>query len=159
MYADGWGPEIGFIHITCDSVTNSKVWACAGLVRILAKVLFQPGTEPGDSKSDNGKDGWVLAASLHLEGEQWIQCKLGKQYLWKKVTLSWELNPGPTPIRGDMATVIVSVKSCSDQCHHLRTLIWSHLSLESPPHSAQHRGFGLCCQISSWTHFRTCKNE
>ena len=31
----------------------------------------------------------------------WIQCKLGKQYLLKKVTLPWESNPEPTPIRGD----------------------------------------------------------
>ena len=34
----------------------------------------------------------------------WIQCKLGEQYLWKKVTLPWESNPEPTPIRGDIAT-------------------------------------------------------
>ena len=28
----------------------------------------------------------------------WIQCKLGKQHLVKKVTLPWELNPGPHPV-------------------------------------------------------------
>ena len=39
----------------------------------------------------------------------WIQRKLGKQYLRNKVTLPWESNPGPTPIRGDIATIIVSV--------------------------------------------------
>ena len=39
----------------------------------------------------------------------WIQCKLGKQYLVKKCTLPWESNPGPTPIRGDTATLIASV--------------------------------------------------
>ena len=39
----------------------------------------------------------------------WIQCKLGKQYLVKKFTLPWESNPGPTPIRGELATLIVSV--------------------------------------------------
>ena len=39
----------------------------------------------------------------------WIQCKLGKQYLVKKFTLPWESNPGPTPIRGDTATLIASV--------------------------------------------------
>ena len=27
----------------------------------------------------------------------------------KKVTLPWEPNPGPTPIRGDLATLIASV--------------------------------------------------
>ena len=45
----------------------------------------------------------------------WIQCKLGKQYLVKKFTLPWESNPGPTPIRGDTATLIASVglkKTC-----------------------------------------------
>ena len=39
----------------------------------------------------------------------WIQCKLGKQYLVKKCTLPWESNPGPTPVRGDPATLIASV--------------------------------------------------
>ena len=41
----------------------------------------------------------------------WIRCKLGKQYLVKKFTLPWESNPGPTPIRGDTATLIASVVS------------------------------------------------
>ena len=39
----------------------------------------------------------------------WIQCKLGKQYLLKKFTLPWESNPGPTPNRGDLATLVASV--------------------------------------------------
>ena len=39
----------------------------------------------------------------------WIQSKLGKQYLVKKFTLPWESNPGPTPFRGDTATLIASV--------------------------------------------------
>ena len=39
----------------------------------------------------------------------WIQCKLGKQYLEKKFTLPWESNPGPTPNRGDLATLVASV--------------------------------------------------
>ena len=39
----------------------------------------------------------------------WIQRKLGKQYSVKKFTLPWESNPGPTPIRGELATLIVSV--------------------------------------------------
>ena len=50
-----------------------------------------------------------MAESLHQGLAQWIQCKLGKQYLWKKVTLPWESNPGPTPIRGDPATLVASV--------------------------------------------------
>ena len=51
-----------------------------------------------------------MAESLHMViMAQWIQYKLGKQYLWNKVTLPWESNPGPTPIRGDLATIIVSV--------------------------------------------------
>ena len=29
-----------------------------------------------------------MAESLHQGLAQWIQCKLGKQYLWKKVTFS-----------------------------------------------------------------------
>ena len=55
------------------------------------------------------EDVGVLAESLHLVIDQWIQYKLGKQYLWKKVTQPWESNPGPTPIRGELATIIVSV--------------------------------------------------
>ena len=39
----------------------------------------------------------------------WIQCKLGKQYLVKKFTLPWESNPGPTPIRGGLATILVYI--------------------------------------------------
>ena len=39
----------------------------------------------------------------------WIQCKLGKQYLLNKVTLPWESNPGPSPIRGVIVAIIVSV--------------------------------------------------
>ena len=39
----------------------------------------------------------------------WIQCKLGRQYLVKKFTLPWESNPGPTPNRGDLATLVASV--------------------------------------------------
>ena len=41
----------------------------------------------------------------------WIQGKLGKHYLLKKFTLPWESNPGPTPIRGDPATLVASVGS------------------------------------------------
>ena len=52
--------------------------------------------------------GWVLAESLHLVMDQWIQYKLGKQYLVKKITLPWESNPGPTPIRGGPVTIIAS---------------------------------------------------
>ena len=55
------------------------------------------------------EDVGVLAESLHLVIDQWIQYELGKQYLWKKVTQPWESNPGPTPIRGELATIIVSV--------------------------------------------------
>ena len=51
----------------------------------------------------------LMAESLHQGMAQWIQYKLEKQYLWNKVTLPWESNPGPTPIRGDLATIIVSV--------------------------------------------------
>ena len=28
------------------------------------------------------------------------------QYLWNKVTLPWESDPGPTPTRGDLATIM-----------------------------------------------------
>ena len=51
----------------------------------------------------------LMAESLHQEMAQWIQYKLGMQYLWNKVTLPWESIPGPTPVRGDLATIIVSV--------------------------------------------------
>ena len=49
-----------------------------------------------------------MAESLHPGLAKWIQYKLGKQYLWKKVTQPWESNPGPTPIGGELATIIVS---------------------------------------------------
>ena len=51
------------------------------------------------------KDVGVLAESLHLVTDQWIQYKLGKQYLRKKVAQPWELNPGPTPIRGKLTSI------------------------------------------------------
>ena len=41
--------------------------------------------------------------------DQWIQYKLGKQYLLKENYTTWESNPGPTPIRGDPATLVASV--------------------------------------------------
>ena len=50
-----------------------------------------------------------MAESLHQGLAQWIQCKLGKQYLWKKVTLPWESNPGSTPIWGGLATILVYI--------------------------------------------------
>ena len=58
---------------------------------------------------------WLLewmAESLHPgRMTQWIQYKLGKQYLWeKKVTQPWESNPGPTPIRGELATLRGAIK-------------------------------------------------
>ena len=55
------------------------------------------------------EDVGVLAESLHLVTDQWIQYKLGKQYLRKKVTQPWESNPGPTPVWGELASIIVSV--------------------------------------------------
>ena len=41
--------------------------------------------------------------------DQWIQYKLGKQYLLKENYTTWESNPGPTPIRGGPVTIIASV--------------------------------------------------
>ena len=70
--------------------------------------------------------GRVLAESLHLVMDQWIQYKLGKQYLLKKITLPWESNPGPTPIRGDPATLVASVglKNANYHiCHNLRCFV------------------------------------
>ena len=52
-----------------------------------------------------GVDGRITSPRI----TQWIQYKLGKQYLLKKITLPWESNPGPTPIRGDPATLVASV--------------------------------------------------
>ena len=62
----------------------------------------------------------LMAESLHPVMAQWIQYKLGKQYLWNKVTLPWESDPRPTPIRGDVATIIVSVglKKTHVAIHH-----------------------------------------
>ena len=51
----------------------------------------------------------LMAESLHQEMAQWIQYKLGMQYLWNKITLPWESNPEPTPNRGDSATLVASV--------------------------------------------------
>ena len=46
----------------------------------------------------------LMAESLHpvllAVMAQWIQYKFEKQYLWNKVTLPWESDPRPTPIRG-----------------------------------------------------------
>ena len=61
-----------------------------------------------------------MAESLHQGMAQWVQCKLGKQYLWKKITLPWESNPGPTPNRGDLATLVYYFYSCyllEHQCY------------------------------------------
>ena len=40
---------------------------------------------------DNDKVVWALAETLHSVKDQWIQYKLGKQYLWKNVTLLKDL--------------------------------------------------------------------
>mgnify|MGYP003327583608 CR=1 FL=1 len=37
----------------------------------------------------------------------WIQCKLGKPYLWKKILLPCELNPSPNPNWGSFAVLHV----------------------------------------------------
>ena len=47
-----------------------------------------------------------MTESLHLVIDQWIQCKLGKQYLLKENYTTWESNQGPTPIRGGPVTII-----------------------------------------------------
>ena len=49
----------------------------------------------------------IISQSSTSRALSWIQSKLGKQYLWNKVTLPWESNPGPTPIRGDLVTIIL----------------------------------------------------
>ena len=39
--------------------------------------------------------------------------QVGNCSIWeRKVTQPWESNPGPTPIRGELATLIVSVGCC-----------------------------------------------
>ena len=45
-------------------------------------------------------NGWITLHGL----AQWIQYKLGKQYLWNKLTPPWESNPAPSPNRGVIAT-------------------------------------------------------
>ena len=67
-------------------------WIYSGIRYILFWVVSRPGPQTSTSRALT-----------------WIQCKLGKQYLVKKCTLPWESNPGPTPIRGDTATLIASV--------------------------------------------------
>ena len=59
--------------------------------------------------------GWITSAG--------IQYKLGKHYMWKKVTQPWELNLGPTPIQGELSTIIVSVFSWSLEADN-STYIW-----------------------------------
>ena len=50
-----------------------------------------------------------ILAVLNLKSFGMDSVQLGKQYLVKKFTLPWESNPGPTPIRGGLATIQASV--------------------------------------------------
>ena len=76
----------------------SKYWVCNMHVYMSKYQLsWIPHLMVVDSISSQSSTSKVLT---------WIQCKLGKQYLVKKVTLPWESNPGPTPIRGGTATLI-----------------------------------------------------
>ena len=110
-------PEpLGFYTFGCNVHYGSWLLPSSGLLRLFASrmVTLKPRKEHFCSTRlrevvVNDKDVGVLAESLHLVIDQWIQYKLGKQYLWNKGTLPWESNPGPTPIRGDLATIIVSV--------------------------------------------------
>ena len=83
------------------SATILKVAVEFSLKQVLAMSKYQLSWIPHllvvDSISSQSSTSKVLT---------WIQCKLGKQYLVKKVTLPWESNPGPTPIRGGTATLI-----------------------------------------------------
>ena len=55
-----------------------------------------------------------MAESLHQGMAQWIQYKLGKQYLWNKITLPWESNPAPSPI--DACTLNHYVANIIEYC-------------------------------------------
>ena len=48
-----------------------------------------------------------MAESLHPGMTQWIQYMLESSICERKVTQPWESNPGPTPIRGELATIMV----------------------------------------------------
>ena len=95
--------------LTCDSMPDGKIRACASLIRILSKMVFQPGNQ---EVMDND------IQKMNL----WTSC----YWIWAKM--------------------------------YYLTFLLSHLSLGFPLRSAQHRGFGLCFQISWWTHFHTCND-
>ena len=77
---------------------------------------------------------WVVSRpgpqSFTSRALSWIQCKLGKHYSWKKVTLPLESNPEPTPIRGDWLPIFWKAKQSSRIGHssitHYLTKDWTN---------------------------------
>ena len=90
------------------------------IVRFFA--LRPCGDELYGNNNNNNRLYWMLSRpgpqSSTSRALTWIQCKLGKQYLEKKFTLPWESNPGPTPNRGDLATLVASVGLKKFTCGH-----------------------------------------
>ena len=48
--------------------------------------------------------------------------QVGKAVFVKEITLPWESNPGPTPNRGDLATLVASV-GLKNLCVAIRHLL------------------------------------
>ena len=124
-------------------MSDGKVWACTRLVRILAKVLFQPRTE-SEAKGVDMSNVFI--------SRPWYEFKT----LIRFEDLDRILRPWY-----DFKTLLwfQDLDMIFRPWYDVKTLLWSHLSLESPRHSAQHTGFGLCCPFSLWTHFRICTHE
>ena len=67
-------------HQDCKVHFHPRFGPCTGTGGLIMFKLFWVVSRPGPQASTSG-------------ALTWIQCKLGKQYLWKKVTLPWESNP------------------------------------------------------------------
>ena len=92
------------LHSFTKSAASAASHACLNIeLEKLFWMVSRPGLQPCTSRALT-----------------WIQCKLGKQYLVKKFTLPWESNPGPTPIRGELATLIEPFEWSHLEAHRSR---------------------------------------
>lgn len=78
-------------HFTSDSMSDGKVWACTGLIRILAKVVFQPRTDGWNRWRTNKQKRWILWRTWH---RQLLILRPCYDYIWVWNLLSIQLNVG-----------------------------------------------------------------
>ena len=55
---------------------------------------------------------------FYLKSFDMDSVQVGKAVFVKEITLPWESNPGPTPNRGDLATLVASVGLKNFTCGH-----------------------------------------